>query len=572
MNLKTIVSLLILLFTSGLLLGGTGESTAESRYASADREGKGYVLGVETSLIKIRRDKPFQGTLGGSVNISACRHEYEAAQVVIAAYDRMLRNVSVSVSALKGPHGAKIGAGSVTLNRVDYVHTRKPEYEVDYVGWYPDPLMGIEPFDVYKGEVQPIWVTVYVPDKTPSGMYKGHLTVKPGNAPETVLPIKVQVWNFALPKTPNLITAFSTCEGQLGAWYGGLTPEIRHTYYDFLLKHRINPTNIYSTVIMPTKEEIEFCIEHGMNAFNICYINKNYDEKERAELLKQLKDLESFLKEKGCWDMAYVYGFDEPNPAKYPDIREMFGWIKENFPDLPRVCTVYPCEELKGYVDIWVPLTGGYNPQIAAEYIKNGDEFWWYVACIPHHPYPNWFTDYPAIDQRILPWMNWKQKIPAILYYAINLWTSNSMVDNLPDWVKPHPSQAARAAIRAGKRWPEVSWNTFTFGGYNGDGDLIYPGPGGKPISSIRLECIRDGIEDYDYFCILNDLYEQAGKSSQAIDPALMKKARRLLLINDNVVANVITYTKDPAVLLDARLNMADTIEKLTAAQTIGGK
>ena len=31
-----------------------------------------------------------------------------------------------------------------------------------------------------------------------------------------------------------------------------------------------------------------------------------------------------------------------------------------------------------------------------------------------------------------------------------------------------------------------------------GDGSLFYPGPEG-PLPSFRLECIRDGIEDYEY-------------------------------------------------------------------------
>ncbi|MEO0104217.1 MAG: DUF4091 domain-containing protein, partial [candidate division WOR-3 bacterium] len=44
---------------------------------------------------------------------------------------------------------------------------------------------------------------------------------------------------------------------------------------------------------------------------------------------------------------------------------------------------------------------------------------------------------------------------------------------------------------------------------YNGDGYLIYYGSKfgmNKPISSIRLKTIRDGIEDYEYLKILKEL------------------------------------------------------------------
>ncbi|MDI6828009.1 MAG: DUF4091 domain-containing protein, partial [Armatimonadota bacterium] len=103
-------------------------------------------------------------------------------------------------------------------------------------------------------------------------------------------------------------------------------------------------------------------------------------------------------------------------------------------------------------------------------------------------------------------------------------------------------------------------WNTFTFDDYNGDGHLIYPGPGGKPFSSIRLECIRDGIEDYEYFYILNNLAREA-------DPKLKNKVQKVLTISDEVVSSPRDYTLDPMVLLKAREEAAELIEILSASE-----
>lgn len=36
--------------------------------------------------------------------------------------------------------------------------------------------------------------------------------------------------------------------------------------------------------------------------------------------------------------------------------------------------------------------------------------------------------------------------------------------------------------------------------GSNGDGSWMFPGPEGAPLSSIRLENLRDGMEDYEMF------------------------------------------------------------------------
>lgn len=548
----------------GNRLRGMEKSVSRLRYSCADTNGRGYVVGTETPLRKILRDKFFQGTLGRPAKISVCRNEYEAVQVVVIAYDRALQNVSVAVSALKGPGGAVIPAERVALNVVDYVETRKPRYEVEYVGWYPDPLMDMKAFDVAVGGIQPIWINVHPSSETPAGTYRGQVIVKPGDAPTTTIPIEVEVWDFTLPTEPHLKTAFALFGYEIGAWYGDITQEIRRAYYEFMLEHRLNPTNIYTRSPIPAKEDLPFCVERGLNAFCLAYTH-NKAKEERAELLKMLRDYESFLKEKGWWDKAYIYGFDEIAPPKYTELRDMYGWLKEQLPDLPRACTVIPNEDLKGYVDIWVPVTSNYKQKDAEAYTNAGDEVWWYVCCNPHHPYPNFFVDYPAIDPRIIFWMNWKYRVPGFLYYTVNHWMTNRAIGGLPSNHYAHEDPQVREAVKAGKRWPEVPWNTFTFSDFNGDGHLIYPGPDGKPISSIRLECIRDGIEDYEYFYLLNDLLNRAEESSAKVDPALLSKARKLLAVKDEVVKSLTEYTLDPAVLLKARQQVAETIIRLQA-------
>lgn len=231
-----------------------------------------------------------------------------------------------------------------------------------------------------------------------------------------------------------------------------MTDEIRLRYYEFMLEHRLNPTNIYTHSPAPSKEDLPFCIDRGLNAFCLAYTH-NRDEKGRAELAKMLREYEEFLKGKGWWDKAYIYGFDEIKPDKYAELRDMYGWVKKEFPDLPRVCTVAPNNDLKGFVDIWVPLTSNWRQKDAEEYTKAGDEVWWYVCCVPAHPYPNFFIDYPAIDPRIIFWMNWKFKIPGFLYYAVNNWTTNRAAGGLPEEHRAHEDEKALEAIKAGKRY-----------------------------------------------------------------------------------------------------------------------
>jgi len=532
------------------------------RFARADPRSVGYVLGVETSLRKILRDKTFEGKLGAPARISLCRNEYEAVQAVIIAYGRELRDVSVSITALAGPGGAIIPAERVRLDLVGYVKTRQPRYEVDHVGWYPDPLMELAPFDLTKGAMQPIWVTVHAPKEIPAGIYRGNIKVRPANAPESTLALEVGVWNVTLPEETHLKTAFALFPHEIGAWYGQYTDEMRRDWYQFLLEHRINPTNIYSSTPLPEMQDLEFCITRGLNAFNLAYVH-NFGPERRAELVRMINEYRTFLRERGWWDRAYIYGFDEVRPEKYPELRDMYGFIKDQFPDLHRVCTVVPNKDLKGYVDIWVPVTSSFRPEAADEYRKSGDEVWWYVCCNPQHPYANFFIDYPAIDPRIIFWMNWKYRVTGFLYYALNLWETNRSNVEQPGEKRPHEDPAVRQAIREGKRWPEIPWNTFTFDSFNGDGHLIYPGPSGKPWSSIRFECIRDGIEDYELFYLLNELVERAGSKA---DPSLLGRAREVLSVRSSVVRSLTDYTLEPEVLLKGRREVVEIIEELEAS------
>ena len=537
--------------------------TLKLRAACADAPGRGYVLGCETPLRKLLRDKPFDGPIGAPANIELAANEYEAVQVVIDAYDRPLEKVQAAVSELVGPGGAVIPTERVEINLVGFVETRKPRYDVDYVGWYPDPLMDMSPFDVPRGRHQPLWITVHCPTDVPAGLYRGTVTVKPANAPAASLPIHAKVWDFTLPDETHLRTAFALHEWQIGAWYGELTDSMRRSFYEMLLRHRISPSNIYSSTPSPDRRDLGFCIERGLNAFVLSYIGSAGPERQN-ELDKLLREYKPLLDEHGWWSKGYIYGFDEVKPDRYSDVKAIYGWIREQWPDLARMCTVVPNKDLKGYVDIWVPLTANFVAADAAQYVKGGDQVWWYVCCVPAHPYANWFVDYPAIDPRILFWMNWKYHVTGFLYYAINNWESNRRADELARERRAHSDPAVRQAIKQGKRWPEVPWNTFTFDDYNGDGQLIYPGPNGRPLSSIRLECIRDGIEDYEYMYLLDELTRRAEASGKPGARKEIARARRLLAVDSRVVKSVADYTSDPRVLLAARREIAAAIERMS--------
>ncbi len=541
-------------------------ATARANARSAGKTAS-FGLGWQNSLVKLRRDD-VNVNLGGAIKLSAARGEWESAQLVVLGLDKPVKVAEVSAGPLVSADGkTKISGDDVRVWRLDYVKTRQPAYAVDYVGWWPDPLLPFSPVDVQAGELQPLWLDFHVPTGTPAGLYRGQAWVRAADGTKAAWPIQLNVWDIDLPWPSRLKTAFSVLtRADASGWYGwdGLPPKsYRMKLYQLLFDHRLNPMSLYTNEMWPLREDMEWCVKHGLNAFNIRTVNGT-----DPETLGYVKDQADWLRPKGWLPKAYVYGFDEVGPDGYEALRQAYGAVKQEVPDLRRACTVVPNDALKGFVDIWVPLTAAYDHAKAEERRKAGDEVWWYICCGPSHPYANWFIDYPATDARVLFWQTYKYHVTGFLYYEIAMWRTNLLSGPSSDPTQiPPEDEAVRRAIGEGKRWPDVPWNTFTFANFNGDGLLIYPGPGQTPLPSMRLEVIRDGIEDYDLLTVLAEWRQKVmtGPKREAYR-ALIGKASELLAVRPKVVRDMTHFTSKPDAILAERNEVAGTILKLKAA------
>src|SRR5262249_45525189 len=142
---------------------------------------------------------------------------------------------------------------------------------------------------------------------------------------------------------------------------------------------------------------------------------------------------------------------------------------------------------------------------------KLGEEVWWYVCSTPAAPWANFWLDQPGAAHRVLFWQTFARRVDGLLYWGVNHWPAFDART-----AKPPP---------ADKAWPRAPWGDH---GRHGDGYLLYPGPDG-PLPSLRLEIIRDGIEDYDALRMLADLLKQKG---DRIPPTVAERARRALAVS----------------------------------------
>ncbi|HUW57701.1 MAG TPA: glycoside hydrolase domain-containing protein [Planctomycetota bacterium] len=531
----------------------------------------GYRIDTASALVKVYPDTDFAPAdkLTNTLAVSLARNEYEDAQVIIEAPWRDVTVSDVTFSDLKTAAGAVIPASALSWRRVDFIETAiTPPYRVDRVGWYPDPLMPPGAFTVKTLSRTPVWVTVKTAKDTPPGTYTGTITVTPKDMKPTRVPITVTVWDFAVTDETHLRTMTWLGMGAAHSFYGyDWSPEgnrkrgeaVRR-YQDILLEHRLGPGGEVVAHVRKGRDgkydfagvdaTLERLTAGGMNAFimgtaaNLKRAGKNeYTPEFIAQFTEMLKAYGDHLREKGWIDRAYVYTYDEAPRKHWGEVKKIAKAIKQAAPELRILqCLNEPegVKELAGHVDVFDVYIAQYHKTGVQAMQERGTEAWLAVCCYPMD-HPNLFIEYPLIDARIIPMFCWKYNAAGFEYWSPVSWGTN--------WRRKPPNQ-----------WPDAPWDPNTFGRYNGDGYLLYPGPDGVPYPSIRLKALRDGFEDYEYLWTLKQLADKVRLRGQM--PPALKRAHELLAM-DELITDAGVYSSDADRYFAFRGKVAETIVAL---------
>ena len=524
----------------GATLLGLGASALLCGRAADNSLPPGPTWGVQDPLTRLLPIDDYRGPKNGALSLAGARQETTDKQLVLFAADRALRGVSLRFSDLHGPNGAAIPAARLGWRPIGSVRTRQPKYDTRYVGLWPDPLLPTAPFDIAAHGRAMVWIDLAIPADAPAGAYTGTITAEAPGAKAVAIPLSLRVWGFTLPHQPHLRSAFGVQNT------GGFPIDGEATVQD-LLAHRISPVvgDGQPHVVVPPgqgqpgkwdwtqwDQVMEARKAQGITAFRI-----DIPEPRSA----WAKEWQTHLQAKGLLPYAYTYIADEPEGGALGPINATLGQIKQAAPLLHNLITAkgYPTDALS-YVDIWCPEIIHFDPAASAREQARGRASWWYPAYSTPHPRINVWTDYPALDCRIWPWMTWKYDLDGILYWTVSNW-------------QPVPDPLQEASFFNGGE-----------GVANGDGELIYPGPAGKPLDSIRWEAIRDGMQDYEVFCLL----EAGAQELQAAhkSPDLVKQAQDLTAIDPGLIASFTQYNPDPQALLATRDRMSRTVEQIAAA------
>ena len=284
---------------------------------------------------------------------------------------------------------------------------------------------------------------------------------------------------------------------------------------------------------------------------------------EYDKLLSQyLRQVETHLARNGWLGKEYIYWFDEPDPKDYPFVREGMLNIRKNAPRLTRFITEHrPGPAIMDVSEIGCTIFDRVDPKTVAELAPKGREFWSYLCTGPKSPWVTLFIDHPAVNLRMWLWMSYAWGLKGILVWEATYWNSGTLfpADIMQNpWADPM-SYTVGYGVPFGR--PD-HWG-------NGDGRFLYP-PNRDPardktkhfegpVDSIRWEILREGIEDYEYFVLL----EKAARGASRKQKALADEARSLLRFPASLFTSGQDYTKDPKALLEYRAKVADLIEKL---------
>ena len=518
-----------------------------------------YLLGTASSLTRIsgrHENFGFSGPLSREVALEAARNEFESFQIVLLAPRGALGGFRFEASDLRTEDGSlRIESQNLRFfEQIEQFVQPSPGTAQSQVGWLPDALIPIEKgFSLSAGEVKPVWVSLKVPADAGAGQYRGQIMVRADAGEPVGITVRLVVHDFAIPRTGRFRTQGHLDLQGLTEWYReGDSQRIRREFYRLLLEHRFSPTSQYSARLSPEREDIDWALEAGANVILIGGFSGGPLDPAIIGPAYQ------WLVENGCIDRAIIYIGDETDDFKA--VRDKAIAIRRQWPRLRiMVGGSKPRKELIGYVDVWDPITFGgatynFDPESARQAVERGEEVFWYTCVGPRAPFANIYNDHPLTAIRALWWQAWKYGVTGFEYWWFNWWRPN-------------------LALSHGKEpWPlgnRSKWDSRSYDWANGDGLLIYPGPGGQPLASLRLSVLRDAIEDWEVLFLLERATEKAAAEAADSTSELVRAARELLRVPPEITTDLTHWSTDPEIYLTSRHKAYHLLTGLRAS--IGG-
>lgn len=522
------------------------------------------------ALHNVFRDTPPPAGVRREVVVSAARNQRVGAQIVVrASTAERVEGVECSSLRRQGGRGTipatAFRYAFVEYHRVGKNSTATPQEELarKAPADFPDGLLEETSIALQPEQNQPIYVQWQIPENAPAGEYHGTVTVRLQSG-RIEVPVRLTVYNFTFPERTRLKVTVWMNDGEMAKQHGveylsegfwqllARTARLMRRYhhhtwvpwgtnkairgadgklrFDFSVLDRWVQTYLDAGFEFIELQHVGGR-EHGQwedktfIAYPLRCENEATGQTEWIPPEEWLPALQEHLRQKGWLERCMIHVADEPIEVNVDSWKQLSERVKRLAPDLRRIDAIH-VPNLEGYLEVWVPQLNFLEQwfQQFQNAQQRGAELWFYVAWVPQGKYPNRLIDYPLIKTRVLHWLNHWTGTTGFLHWGYNFWG------------QPFDEQLA----------PGDNW-------------IVYPGKE-APRSSLRYEAMREGIEDYEYLCLLEDEAAQVAKRLQLtdFDPKAWAKGYTRL-----VTPGFGDYTRDPERLYRVRDAVARAIEAL---------
>jgi len=179
-----------------------------------------------------------------AIFVFCAKNEFEPFQIVLTP-NTELNNPRISVSDLTGP--ATLPGSAISVRRVGTVPVTRPTSPDCMPGDYPDPLLPMDSTSIPPNRSTALWFTVRVPEDAKAGDYRGTVTLSADGISPLTIPIRLRIWNFALPEVSRLQTAYGCDYNAIYRWHGVSRAEDKRRTAELVIRnfieHRVAPIN-----------------------------------------------------------------------------------------------------------------------------------------------------------------------------------------------------------------------------------------------------------------------------------------------------------------------------------------
>lgn len=201
----------------------------------------------------------------------------------------------------------------------------------------------------------------------------------------------------------------------------------------------------------------------------------------RGFLSQFLPELVRFIQANGLEERSFFHVSDEPHKEHLENYRQASDLLKQYLSDFPMIDALSDYEFYeKGYVENPIPATNHIEP-----FLENKvPNLWTYYCCSQYKEVSNRFLNMPSARNRILGYQLYKFDIAGFLHWGYNFWY-------------------AQYSIRPIDPYTNTDSN---YGFPAGDAFVVYPGPEGRAIESLRLKVFYDAFQDLRALKLLESL------------------------------------------------------------------